>query len=96
MNSPTEKKFILAIGIIALIILTGVLVDRFKNPGNGGFTIYIPYGLVAAFISFYLFREFNRAKKTKRDERREEINERRQELLDNLLKAKKKEEKNIE
>ena len=49
-------------------------------------TIYVPWGLIAIFISFYLFREFNRVKKAKRQNRRERLNERRQQLLDNVLK----------
>jgi len=53
-------------------------------------TIYVPWGLIAIFISFYLFREFNRVKKAKRENRREYMNERRKELLDNVLKKNKK------
>ena len=35
-------------------------------------TIYIPWGIIAIFISFYLFREYNRSHKAKRDERHDE------------------------
>jgi hypothetical protein len=52
-------------------------------------TVYVPWGIIAIFISFYIFREYNRVHKAKRDERREYTNARRQELLDNVLKKKK-------
>ena len=52
-------------------------------------TVYIPWGIIAIFISFYIFREYNRVSKAKRDERREAINERRQELINNVLKKNK-------
>ena len=52
--------------------------------------IFVPWGLIAIFISFYLFKEFNRVRKAKRENRRVYMNERRQELLDNLLKRSKK------
>jgi len=45
--------------------------------------------LIALFISFYVFYEYNRVKKAKREYRREYMNERRQELLDKVLKKKK-------
>lgn len=49
--------------------------------------IYI--AVFAALASIYLFTEYNRVQKAKRDERRDQINERRKELLDNVLKSKK-------
>jgi len=49
----------------------------------------VPWGLIAVFISFYLFREFNRAKKAKREERREYMNERRKAILDSIVKKNK-------
>ena len=52
--------------------------------------LYVPWGFIAIFISLYIFREYNRVKKARQEERREEINQRRQELLDNVIKAKKK------
>ena len=51
---------------------------------------YVPCGLIAIFISFYLFREYNRVRVAKREERRDETSQRRQELLDNVTKRKKK------
>jgi hypothetical protein len=52
-------------------------------------TIYIPWGLIAIFISFYLFREFNRVRQAKTKERRERLTERRQDLINNVLRANK-------
>ncbi len=52
-------------------------------------TIYVPWGIILIFISFFIFREYNRVSKAKRNERREAINERRQELLNNVLKKNK-------
>lgn len=51
-------------------------------------TGYIPWGIIAIFISFYIFKEYNRVHQAKRRERRDYINQRRQELLENVLKAK--------
>lgn len=56
-------------------------------------TIYLPIGVIIVFISLYLFRENNRVRKAKREERRDYINERRQELLDNVIKLKKNRDK---
>jgi hypothetical protein len=53
-------------------------------------TIYVPVGFIAIFISLYLFYEYNRVKRAKRDERREERYARQQELLDNIYRSKKK------
>jgi hypothetical protein len=52
--------------------------------------IPVPVGLIAVFISLYLFKEYNCVQKTKREERRERINEHRQELLDKVLSQKNK------
>lgn len=52
-------------------------------------TVYVPWGIIAIFISFYIFREYNRVSKSKRNERRDAINERRQELINNVLKKNK-------
>lgn len=53
-------------------------------------TIYVPFGIVTILISFYLFYELKRARETRRDKRREELNNRRQELLDAIIKSKMK------
>ena len=52
--------------------------------------IYLPWGAILIIISLYLFREYNRVRRAKQEDRRERLNERRQELLDNLHAAKKK------
>jgi hypothetical protein len=57
--------------------------------------IYVPWGFIAIFISFYIFREYNRVRRAKRDERREYLNERRQQLIDNVVKAKKRDEERL-
>lgn len=51
-------------------------------------TVYVPWGFIAIFISLYLFYEYNRVQKAKRNERREELNERRRALLNDLIKSK--------
>lgn len=90
-RSHFPERIVLGILIFALIILTGVFV-RVSNQGTGRgqLNIVVPWGLIAIFISFYLFKEYNRVRKAKRENRREYMNERRQELLDNLLKKNKK------
>jgi hypothetical protein len=50
--------------------------------------IFVPWGLIAIFISFYLFWETNRVWRAKRYTRKERINGRRQQLLENVIKAK--------
>jgi hypothetical protein len=90
-KSNFPEWIILRILSFALIILTGVFI-RVSNQGTGRsqLNIFVPWGLIAIFISFYLFKEFNRVRKAKRENRRVYMNERRQELLDNLLKRSKK------
>jgi hypothetical protein len=56
-------------------------------------TINFPVGLIAIFISLYLFYEYNRVKRAKQQERRENRHERNQELLDNVLRAAAKKKK---
>lgn len=53
---------------------------------------YLPFGFIAFMISIYYFRETNRVRKARREERREQLNERRQEILDRVVKAKKSSE----
>jgi len=53
-------------------------------------TIYVPVGFIAIFISLYLFYEYNRVKRAKYNQRREERNDRQQELLDNIYRSRKK------
>ena len=53
-------------------------------------TIILPGAMFAAGISLYYFYEFNRAKEAKLDERRESLNDRRQEFLQQTIEAKRK------
>jgi hypothetical protein len=90
-KSKFPERMILGVLIAALVILIAVF-TRLSNFGSGHnrVSVVVPWGLIAIFISLYLFREFNRIRKAKRENRREYLNERRQELLDNLLKKNKK------
>jgi hypothetical protein len=90
-KSKFPERMILGVLIAALVILIAVF-TRLSNSGSGHnqVSIVVPWGMIAIFISLYLFREFNRIRKAKRENRREYMNERRQELLDNLLKKNKK------
>ncbi|HXS56471.1 MAG TPA: hypothetical protein VN726_10135 [Hanamia sp.] len=53
-------------------------------------TVYIPWGLIAIFVSLYIFYQSNRKSQLRREERREQLNNRRQELLEKLIEAKNK------
>jgi hypothetical protein len=84
-------KPLLIFGIIVLIILIGIFVRIFNGgESSGGIRISVPFGLIAIFISFYIFHEYNRVKKAKREERRDYLNQRRKELLDNAVKPRNK------
>jgi len=54
--------------------------------------IYVPWGFIAIFIAFYLFREYNRVSRAKRDERRESLDNVRQQYLQGLINSKKAKE----
>lgn len=87
------NRVVLAFMAIVFLVLTGIFVKTcITSPDGAEVKVYLPWGLIAVFISFYLFREFNRVKRAKMEVRREELNARRQELLDNVIKAKKKED----
>jgi hypothetical protein len=90
-KSDFVERIILGIFIIALIILTAKFL-RLDNSGLGlgQINLAVPWGMIAIFISLYLFREYNRVKKAKRENRRDYMNKHRQELLDNILKKNKK------
>jgi hypothetical protein len=90
-KSNFPERIVLGIFIIPLIILVAVF-SRLTNSGSdrNQLNIVVPWGLIAIFISLYLFKEYNRVKKAKRETRREYMNQRRQELLDNVLKKNKK------
>jgi ABC-type multidrug transport system fused ATPase/permease subunit len=83
------KRIIIGVLILALIVLMAVFV-RLTGYGSGQITLVVPWGLIAIFISLYLFEEYNRVNKAKRENRREYMNQRRQELLDGILKKNKK------
>ena len=53
--------------------------------------IYLFAAAFAAGISLYLFRNYNRTKQAKQDERRESLHEIRQQYLQQMIEAKKKE-----
>ena len=59
-------------------------------------TIYVPGAMFAAGISIYLFYEFNRVKQAKQDQRRENLNDKRQQYIHQLIEAKRKEQKAAE
>jgi hypothetical protein len=89
-KSNLPEKVILGIFAVAFIILTAIFI-RQSNSGSGHkqINIVVPYGAIAVFISLYLFREYNRVRNAKRENRREYMNERRQELLNNIIKKNK-------
>jgi hypothetical protein len=89
-RSDFVVRIILIVFISALIILTAKYV-RLSNSGlgPGRINLVVPWGMIAIFISLYLFREYNRVRKAKRENRREYMNKHRQELLDNILKKNK-------
>ena len=68
-----------------------VLIVFWKNSKTAEMTIIVPGAMFAAGISLYLFYEFNRVKEAKQDERRESLNDKRQQYLKQLIEAKKKE-----
>ena len=91
-KSDVLERLIPGIFILALILVIAKFV-RLSNSGmvSGQLIIVVPWGLIAIlFISLYLFREYNRARKAKRANRREYMNEHRQELLNNILKKNKR------
>lgn len=82
---------ILLFGIIIYIMLTGILVRITNDKSSGyGVKVYIPIWLISIFISLYYFYENNRVRKAKREERKDMLNQRRQEILDNVIKSKSK------
>jgi len=97
MSSNTGRRFEFSMRVLTAVLVVALLTSyaiysRLSDNGSNHFriNIIIPWGLIAVFISFYLFSEFNRVKRAKRDYRREYMNERRQQILDNVIKAKNK------
>ena len=89
-----QTRFLIIMMVTVYLVLLGLFIKSFNdNPGGPSIRFYIPWTLILFFISFYLFREYNRVKKAKREARREELNARRQELLDKVIKASKKDNK---
>ena len=58
--------------------------------------IYIPWGLIAIFIALFYFYTYNRKSRERRDEQREALNDKRQKMLDVILKTKKNKPENNE
>lgn len=93
MPNSNKRRFKFSVNILTVVLVAALFFGyavfaRLNSPTSNQpqINIMVPWGLIAVFISFYLFKEFNRAKKAKREERREYMNERRQKLLDNVLK----------
>jgi len=91
-KSNLPERIILGVLLIPLLIFIAVYSRLANNFGSHPYrvNIVVPWGLIAIFISLYIFREYNRVTKAKRENRREYMNERRQELLDNVVKKNKK------
>jgi len=94
--NDNERRFkhsmsILAVALAAVLFFGYAIFARLNSPGfnQPQINIMVPWGLIALSVSFYLFKELNRVKKAKRDERREYINERRQGMLDDVVKKNK-------
>jgi hypothetical protein len=51
--------------------------------------IVLPGAVIGSLASLYIFYEYNRVKRAKRQDRREYMNKRRQEILDNVIKKNK-------
>jgi len=79
--------------VLSIVILIGYgIYASISNHSTNYFqiNIVVPWGLIAVFVSFYLFKEYNRVKRAKRDERREYMNEHRQDLLNKVVRKNKK------
>jgi len=73
-KSNLPERIILGIFILVLIVLIADFVRlHHSGSGRGQLTIVVPWGLIAIFISLYIFREYNRVRRAKRDNRREYI-----------------------
>jgi hypothetical protein len=77
---------------IAPIITITFLVAFFMVMAIKYNKIILPGAAIGSLASLYIFYESNRVKNAKRNERRDYMNERRQELLDNVLKKNKNSE----
>jgi hypothetical protein len=59
-------------------------------------TIYIPWGLMALFISYYFYHSSTEKSKARKQAQRARLNEKRQEYLNMLVEARKTETKKEE
>lgn len=90
-KSRVPERIVLGIFILAIIIFAADYI-QVNNSGSahGHINLEFPVGLIAIFNSLYLFYQYNRINKAKHENRREYMNERRQELLAELFKKNKK------
>jgi hypothetical protein len=81
-------KFLMGVGIVIYFILIRVFNDLSGNYSNQSrVNIYVPWGIIAIFISFYIFREYDILKKSKRIQRMENLHIHRERLFSNWFKA---------
>jgi len=97
MSQKTRWRFRITLRTLVIAFVVALLISYWEfetliNQESSQFRInlIVPFGLIAIFISLYLFSEFNRVKRAKRYERREQVNERRNEMVDKVIKAKNK------
>jgi len=84
-------KLLMAVGIVIYFLLIRAFNDLSGNYSNKSqVNIYVPWGFIAIFISFYNFREHDTVKKSKRIQRMENLNYHRERLFTNWFKAMKK------
>lgn len=97
MSNNTRNEFKitmrqLTVILVAALLISYIVFERLSNNGASTFriNIIVSWGLIAVFISFYLFNEFNRIRKAKREERKEYMNEHRQQILNGVIKSRNK------
>ncbi|HTQ27496.1 MAG TPA: hypothetical protein VMI35_05175 [Puia sp.] len=79
----SEKLFLIVL-IIILFLFYAIFVRTTKQGGA-----ILTWGLIAVSISLYIFYEYNRVKKAKREERRKYLDEHRQKLIENAVRKNK-------
>ena len=84
------SRTILIVILIAALIM--IVYMRLSDYRSGHLRIYniVPWGLIAVCIISYLINEFERLKKTRRDERSKNMDERKQRVLDSVNKSQNK------
>lgn len=91
------EKFTIIMGVFVYLILLGVFIKMFGDDSGGSqLKVWVPWGFIGIFMSFYIYREYTRVNMAKRHNRREDLNARRQELLDNVLKKNKEKNNSID